>query len=296
MLSPILAHPGQPLLPHDLWSSWSLDPLLLAGLATAVWLYVRGRTRGGRRRADRWRARAFAGAMLALAVALVSPLEPLSGVLASAHMVQHVLLVLIAAPLLAFSSPGSTLLRGTPPAARRATGRWRRRLGLRPAQLRVVGHPAVAWLLHVATLWIWHSALAYDAALTHEPVHVLEHATFLVTGMLFWRTIVGVRAVDRVPHGLGVLLVFGMAMQSVFLSLLLTFAQEPWYRGYATTTAPWGLAPLADQQLAGVIMWVPAGAIHVATALALLAAWLREDAASLPDPGHRPPGQVSSDR
>jgi cytochrome c oxidase assembly factor CtaG len=139
------------------------------------------------------------------------------------------------------------------------------------------------WLLHVGTLWFWHAAVPYDAALDSELLHILEHATFLVTAWLFWRVVIGARGAGRVPNGAGVLLVFGMAMQSVFLSLLLTFARNPWYSGYAATTTPWGLEPLADQQLAGVIMWIPAGLVYLAAGLTLMAAWIqateREDIA-----------------
>jgi cytochrome c oxidase assembly factor CtaG len=131
------------------------------------------------------------------------------------------------------------------------------------------------WLLHVATLWFWHAAVLYDAALRSQLLHVVEHASFLVTALLFWHVVIGVRSPERVPNGLGVLLVFAMAMQSVFLSVLLTFAGAPWYSGYATTTTPWGLEPLADQQLAGVIMWIPAGLVYLAAGLALLVAWVR---------------------
>jgi cytochrome c oxidase assembly factor CtaG len=115
----------------------------------------------------------------------------------------------------------------------------------------------------------------YGAALDFAPVHALEHASFLLTGMLFWHVVIGARGAGRVSPGLGILLVFGMSMQSVFLSLLLTFAQEPWYAGYAATTRAWSLEPLADQQLAGVIMWIPAGLVYVATALGLLVVWIR---------------------
>jgi putative membrane protein len=190
-------------------------------------------------------------------------------------MVQHLLLLLVAAPLLALSAPSSAILRGSPLALRRAGGRWRRRLGLTHGNLAVLRHPAAVWLLSVGVIWFWHAAAPYDATLDNELLHVLEHASFLATAVLFWQVVVGVRGAARVSNGLGVLLVFAMAMQSVFLSVLLTFARTPWYSGYATTTAPWGLDPLTDQQLAGVIMWIPAGGIYLAAALVLLVTWIR---------------------
>jgi len=271
----MLAHPGQPPAPHDLWSAWDLHPVLLGGLLLAAWTYHRGQSRGPKRPADRWRARCFTAALVALGLALLSPLDGLSSALASAHMVQHLLLLVVAAPLLALSAPSSAILRGSPLAVRRASGRWRRRLGLTHGNLGVLRHPAAVWLLSVGVLWFWHAAAPYDAALDSEPLHLLEHVSFLVTAVLFWHVVVGVRGTARVSDGLGVLLVFAMAMQSVFLSVLLTFARTPWYSGYAATTAPWGLDPLTDQQLAGVLMWIPAGGIYLAVALALLVSWIR---------------------
>jgi putative membrane protein len=275
VLIPVLAHPGQPPAPHDLWSAWNLHPVLLAGLLLAGWAYRRGRTGGPRRPVDTWRARCFTLALVALGLALLSPLDALSNALASAHMVQHLVLLLVAAPLLALSAPSSTILRGSPLAVRRASGRWRRRLGLTHGNLAVLRHPAAVWLLQVGVLWFWHAAAPYDAALDNQFLHLLEHASFLVTAVLFWHVVIGVRGAARVSGGLGVLLVFAMAMQSVFLSVLLTFARTPWYSGYATTTAPWGLDPLTDQQVAGVIMWIPAGGIYLAAALVLLVTWIR---------------------
>jgi putative membrane protein len=275
VLSPILAHPGQPPAPHDLWGAWNLDPVLLGGLLLAAWAFWRGQTSGPRRPVDSWRARCFSGALVALGLALLSPLDALSGSLASAHMVQHLLLLLVAAPLLALSAPSSAILRGSPLALRRASGRWRRRLGLTHGNLGVLRHPAAVWLLSVGVVWFWHAAAPYDATLDNQLLHVLEHASFLITAVLFWQVVVGVRGAARVSGGLGVLLVFAMAMQSVFLSVLLTFARTPWYSGYAATTAPWGLDPLTDQRLAGVIMWIPAGVIYLVVALALLVTWIR---------------------
>lgn len=268
----ILAHAGQPVAPHDVWGAWNADVPLLVGLGLALWLYRRGRSTGPRRDANAWRARCFAGALAVAGVALISPLDALSDALASAHMVQHVLLLLVSAPLLALSSPGTTLARGTPPALRRAMGRWRRQFRLTPARLRPLRSPAAVWALHVATLWFWHASVPYGAALDNHLLHAVEHASYLATGFWFWQVVLGARG--AVSNGLGILLVFTMAMQSVFLSALLTFASGPWYSGYASTTQAWSLEPLADQQLAGVIMWIPAGLVYLGVALALLARWI----------------------
>jgi putative membrane protein len=271
----VLAHAGQPPAPHDIWRAWNLDLLVLTGLVCAAWAYRRGRALGASRGDQIWRARCFAGALAALAVALISPLDALSTALASAHMVQHVLIVLVAAPLLALSAPSATLLHGSPLVVRRTVPRWRRKVRLTRANLRLLRDPVTVWLLHVAALWFWHAAGPYAAALDSEPLHILEHTTFLVTAVLFWQVAVGARAAGRVTNGYGALLVFAMALQSTFLSALLTFARTPWYAGYATTTEPWHLDPLADQQLAGVIMWIPAGLIYFGASLALIITWLQ---------------------
>ncbi|MEX2660179.1 MAG: cytochrome c oxidase assembly protein, partial [Acidimicrobiales bacterium] len=268
MLSALLAHGGEPLRPHDLWGAWDLHPAVIVGLLLALWAHARGTARAPRRDGWRWRSACFVAAVVAVAVAVISPLDALAGALASAHMVQHVLLVLVAAPLLAVSAPSAALLRGSPPAVREAAVRWRRRFRLTRRNLSPLRHPAAVWLLHVGALWFWHAAGPYGAALESEAVHVVEHVSFLVTAVLFWQLVVGSRAAGRVSNGAGVLLVFAMGMQSVFLSLLLTFARTPWYPAYRSTTAAWHLDPLADQQLAGAIMWVPAGFIYVGTALA----------------------------
>lgn len=266
---PALAHTGRPLAPHDLWGAWNFDPLLIAGVAATAWAYRRGRPPG----APAWRQACFAGGLAAVAGAVVSPLDALSGALASAHMVQHLLLVLVAAPLLALSAPGAALQGAVPASLRRGAVRARRWGAVRAVR-RGMRHPATVWLLHVGTLWFWHAAVPYDAALATRPVHVVEHATFLVTALLFWRVVLGARAAGRVSNGFGVLLVFAAALQSVFLAVLLTFAGSPWYRAYAATTSAWGLTPLADQQLAGVLMWVPAGLVYLAAGLALAVTWV----------------------
>lgn len=273
MLRAIAAHAGQPPAPHDVWSAWNADPLVIAGLLLAAWGYLRGRrVPAGRADGRDW---LFAGGLAAVAVAILSPVDAVSASLASAHMIQHMLLVLVAAPLLALSAPSSTVLRGTPLRLRRALLLTPRRLGLRGRAAAFLRQPVTVALLHVGALWSWHAAALYDAALIHPPLHALEHATFLVTGVLFWHVVVGGRGAARTSPGLGVLLVFGMSLQGVLLSLLLTFAGAPWYDQYASTTAAWNLDPLADQQLAGVIMWIPGGFVYLLTALTLLIGWVR---------------------
>lgn len=278
MLTALVAHQGEPMEPHDLWIRWNADPLILLSVTAAAWAYREGRAR---RRSSRHqlRARCFWAGLAALVVALLSPLEALSAELASAHMVQHVLLVLVAAPLFAFSAPVATVLSGAPAPVRRATGRARHRLRTTRRSVQALRVPAVTWLLHAATLWFWHASGPYDAALDDSMVHATEHITFFATGILFWSALRPRRSDAATSLGHSALLVFTMAMQSVFLAALLTFASTPWYRGYLQTTQAWGLEPLADQQLAGVIMWVPAGLIYVAVGVLLVATWVRNSGA-----------------
>ena len=274
MLTTLLAHDGAPV-PGTLWSTWHVDPLVLAGLLLVGGVYWRGRSRSAA--ADAWRSWCFGGGLLAIAVAVLSPLDALSSALASAHMVQHLLLTLVAAPLLALSAPAGALLRGAPAALRGAISPVRRRARVVDVLAHALRRPAVVWLLHVVALWLWHAAALYGAALERPFVHALEHTAFLATAVLFWRVVVGTRAV-RVSPGVGILLVFTMTLQTALLALLLTFAQQPWYAGYTTTTRPWGIEQLADQNLAGAIMWVPAGFVYLGTALVLLVGWVRATA------------------
>lgn len=269
--------------PHDLPGAWNLDPLLLFGLAAAAWAYRRGR----RPATDSpWRQRSYVGALVALLVALVSPLDALSGTLASAHMVQHVLLVVVTGPLLAWSAPGAAIVRGLPPRLRAWNRAARAGAGLDAGRLRATRAPLLRWLAYVVVLWLWHAAALYGAAVEHELVHVLEHVTFLGSAWLVWSVILGPARV-RVSPGLAVLGVFALALQGVFLSALLTFARTPWYEPYVETAPAWGVDALEDQQLAGVVMWVPAGLVHVAIGIALLAAWLREVEAGGEGPAER---------
>ena len=132
----------------------------------------------------------------------------------------------------------------------------------------------IASLVHALALWIWHVPVLFEATLTSDAVHALQHALFFGTAVMFWQAVLfgERRAVD---YGLAVLYLFLTAMHSGALGALITFASEPWYASY-TTTAAGRLSPLEDQQLGGLIMWIPAGMIYVVAGLVLFAAWLRE--------------------
>ena len=273
MLS-ILAHAGQPVQPHDVWGAWNLDPLLVVGIAVTGVLYRLGTSRA-ERPPPRWRQRSFAIGLVAVAVAVISPIDALGEALASAHMVQHLLLMMVAAPLLVLGVPTETVMRGTSYAVRKNLGRARRRIGLTPARVRGISHPVVVWLLFAGVLWLWHLPGPYVAALESEILHIIEHATFLAAGFMFWRMVL---VAHERSGGFALLAVFTAGFQSTILAALLTFSLSPWYAPYSSTAPAFGMSALADQQLAGVIMWVPGGLLYLAAGLTLFALWVRGSA------------------
>jgi len=269
--------------PHDVWRTWNLQPSLILALAVAGLAYWRGvdtlwRPGGTVRTVARgvppWRVAAFGGGLFALVIALLSPLDPMSEELLSAHMVQHLLLMVVAAPLLVLGSPALVIGQAVPTAWRRRAHRWGRTRPLR-AIGRLFTHPLMTWFLATAVLWGWHVPSLYQAALERPTVHVLEHAAFLATAMLFWWTALQPSGPRRLPRGADVVFVFTGALQSGALGALLAFASQPIYPFYVHRTIAWGLSPLQDQQLAGMLMWVPPFVIYLVAAGALFVRWLR---------------------
>ena len=279
---PALAHGGPPAAPADLWSAWSWEPSVLLALALAAWVYARGlralwRSAGLGRGVRTWQAAAYAGGLLTVFVALCSPLDALSSALFSAHMVQHLLLILVAAPALILGAPLAPLLWALPPPARRALVSWWKRAGPLRAVWRTASRPLVVWTLQAVVLWAWHLPGPYQAALQNDLVHAAEHASFLITALLFWWTLAHSGGHGALGYGAGMVYAFTTGLQSSALGALIAFAPRPWYPAYAASAAAWGLTPLGDQELAGLIMWVPAGTIYLLAALALFALWLRAE-------------------
>ncbi|HXV01150.1 MAG TPA: cytochrome c oxidase assembly protein [Caulobacteraceae bacterium] len=254
---------------------WEFDPWIVVPLIISAVLYVRGvfllwRRAGIGRGVGRWQAVAFVGGWLILASALVSPLHELGEHLFVAHMVEHELLMVAAAPLFTISRPlgawlqaiprswRMVLIRGVGSDATRRDWRWLMR-------------PMTATVLHGATIWLWHIPACLDATLTNENLHRLQHVTFLGTALIFWWALI------RLPHrqyGAGAMHVFLTMVHTNILGALITLAPHVMYPGQTTDAPLFGLTPLDDQQLAGLVMWVPGGAIYLAAGLVFATLWL----------------------
>jgi cytochrome c oxidase assembly factor CtaG len=270
----LLFHGSQPHNWHDLARAWSFEPLVIISLTITAVLFIIGLYRLKRRSIRTWEALCFAGGWLALFIALVSPVHAWGRVLFSAHMSQHEILMLVAAPLLVLGRPLIAFLWALPL-------NWSRHLG-NIAKITWINHlwhvftiPLVAWLVHAVALWTWHIPALFDATLHSETVHTLQHLSFLVSALLFWWALIH-GPQGAMGYGAAVLYVFTTSIHSGALGALLTIAGSVWYPSYAGLTASWGLTPLEDQQLGGLIMWIPASLVYVVAGLALFAGWLRE--------------------
>lgn len=267
--APALAHGGHH--GHEP-PGWTLDPRITAPIALSVLLFALGWRRLWARSAhDRARqAWLFAGGMLVLAAALVSPLHETGERSFAAHMFEHELLMLVAAPLLVLARPLPVMLWAFPGAPRRAIGAA---VGATAGLWRTLTAPVLATGLQAIALWAWHAPALFDRALASEGWHAAQHLSFLVTALLFWSAMLG----RRTAPVLAALCLIVTSIVSGALGALMAFATSPWYAGYARLSmAPFGLTPAEDQQLAGLLMWVPGGLVHAGVALTIFRTLLRQ--------------------
>jgi len=272
---------------------WSFEPWIIGCLLLSGGLYAAGVARlwahaGRGRGLSRGQVGCWWAGWLALVAALVSPLDPLGERLFSAHMLQHEVLMVVAAPLLVLARPLAAWTWALPARWRPAVGRafkGRGWLGVWQA----ITHPLSAWCLHALALWGWHLPALFDAALHSPAIHTFQHLSFLGTALLFWWTTIA--ATTRRARGAALASLFTTMAHTGALGALMTLSPLLWYTPYAATSAAYGLDPLEDQQLGGLIMWVPSGAAYLAAGLAIAAAWLRPDRRGLapqgPDPDRR---------
>jgi putative membrane protein len=251
-------------------------PIILPLEATAV-LYLVGTVRELRRRPlarrDAIAIACFVFGWLSLLIALDSPIHAYSEQLFWVHMTQHEILLLISAPLLVLSRPAIVFLAALPL-------KWRRLVltVVRERHLHSIGRkilsPLWAWAISGLALWIWHAPALFDAAVRSDWVHAAQHLSFFLSALLFWWALHGNGR--RIGYGVAVIYLFATAVHTSVLGALLTFSATPWYAPYLTTTTRWGLTALEDQQLGGLIMWIPAGTILIVAALVFFVKWLDE--------------------
>jgi putative membrane protein len=259
---------------------WSWEPSIVLPLVVLLGVYTAGVIRRGNICILRWRHASFYSSWLTLAFALVSPIHELGEQLFSAHMLQHEILILLSAPLMSASHPGATFLWAFAPRHRVNLGGWVHRIE-RSTLVAFLTRPLVAWLLEAAALWIWHIPSLYQATLTSDWIHAAQHLSFFVTAVLFWSALYGVGR-SSMNYGAATFYVFGTAAHCSALGALLTFSTVVWYPAYGQNSQAWGLTALQDQELGGVIMWVPSGLVFVVIGLAVFAKWLRESDDRLP--------------
>ncbi|MDQ6679443.1 MAG: cytochrome c oxidase assembly protein [Pseudomonadota bacterium] len=250
---------------------WSWEPWVVACLSLSAVLYAIGAARlwaraGTGRGVSPRQTGSFVLGWVILVLALLSPLDALGNKLFSAHMIQHELLMIAAAPLLVVGRPLAIWVWALPFSWRRAIGSFFHAASWRVPWLFVTG-PMVAWLLHALALWLWHIPALFEAALRNEAVHTLQHISFLGTALIFWWSVLGTPS--RRASGLALLSIFTTMVHTGALGAILTLSRTPWYSSYADTTFQFGVTPLQDQQIGGLVMWVPTGFVYIACGLAV---------------------------
>lgn len=273
MFTSAWAHaPPQQGLEKIVWSDWNGSTLVLLSLFLSCAIYARGWAKMRLRQKDRisrvsgWHAISFYLGIAMVFIALVSAIDPLSDMLAWVHMIQHTLLMTVAAPLIALGSPGYIALWALP---------VKRRFAWFIRALRF-SRPIVAGISYAMILWLWHLPVLYEAALFDSFVHDLQHLAFFVSAFLFWRVLLEPYIGERLHPGVGIVYLFVSSLHPMILGVLMALSPIPWYRLYETRASLYGFTALQDQQIAGYIMWMPAGFAYVAVAAHLVLRLLRE--------------------
>jgi putative membrane protein len=270
-------------------SGWSYDPWLLSPLyLTGIAFYVgvqriwnaAGFGRGVRVR----QVAAFWTGWLVLALAITSPLHWLGERVFSAHMIEHELIMLFAAPLMAYARINGALLWSLPRQCRPVAGRLLTR-GPVALAWRALSHPVTATALQGLALWIWHAPPFYRLALENEAAHRLQHISFFLASLLFWWVLFyggGPGRSTRVRDGISVACLFVTVLHSGLLGALLTLSTRVWFPQQELMAAEFGLTPIEDQQFAGLLMWIPMGTLYTCAALFFAHRWLSRSSLARP--------------
>jgi putative copper resistance protein D len=280
--SPAAAHgpvPAEPPTLTTLLLGWTFEPLPTLGLVVAVAWWVWAVRQVDRAHPDnpvpRRRTVAFLAGIAALAFALVSGIGRYDTSLFSVHMVQHVLLMLVAAPLFALAAPITLILRVSSPATRH---RWVLPV-LQSHIVRFMGHPVTAWLMFAVMMWAIHFSPLFNASLEDPLLHDIEHVLFLTGALFFWWPAV---ALDPAPHRMShparIGYLFTQMTQNTFLAFVILNATDVLYPHYATIVRPWGMSAIDDQRLAAGIMWIAGDAVFLTAIMFVIWGWMRSEA------------------
>jgi putative membrane protein len=257
-----------------MWNALTAVVLVVLAIAYAIGLRRLWSTDAGTHTVRKWQAASFAAGLATAATALLSKLDAWSDILFSAHMTQHEILMLVTAPLMVLGQPFIVTMWALPPRTRNAIGAAMKTNWIASTWDRLTG-PLTVLVLHALVLWVWHVPALFETALHHEAIHVFQHLGFFLTAALFWWALIHGRY-GKLGYGVGVIYVFATAMHTQILGALLTFGGRSWYPTHAMRTTAAHMNPLDDQRLAGIVMWIPFGAVFLIVGLALFAAWLGE--------------------
>jgi len=268
------AHGGEA---HGQAPHWTFDPWVLVPLLLSLALYLTGTLRLWRRagpgRGIRFpQAAAYLAGWLSLAAALLSPLHWFGERVFTLHMIEHEVVMAVAAPLLILARPAGALAWALPAG-------WRRRIGqagrgpVLGAAWAAMTAPVFATIAHGVAIWAWHIPALFDAAVENGLLHRLQHVSFLGTALLFWWALL-----RRCTAGAAAAHLFVTMMHTGILGALMALAPRVLYGAQTARAGIWGLTPLEDQQLAGLVMWIPAGTVYAGAALGFLAAWIGRSA------------------
>ena len=286
MAVPSAAHgigPTEPPSPTSVLFGWTFEPLISIGILVALvwwrWAVRSVNAAHPEHPVPTRRSVAFVSAMVALAFALMSGIEHYDTTLFSLHMVQHILLMLVAAPLIALSAPVTLLLRVSSSETRH---RWILPV-LHSRVVRVLAHPVVASLIFAIVLWSAHFTPLFNAALEDPLIHDFEHALFLGSALLFWWPAVALDpAPYRMSHPARILYIFMQMTMNTFMAMIILSAGDVLYVHYATVIRSWPPTPIDDQKLAAGLMWIAGDLIFIAAILGVMAGWIRAEAKDAP--------------
>lgn len=261
--------------------AWSFDPFVTTSLiaaASVYWLAWRKVRAAGGIQPPTWYALAFASGILFLAFSLLGPLETYNEQLFTLHMSQHLVIMQVATPLLLLGRPAQLILRALPPRkTKRTVGFLFGKSNIRYAVIAITG-PVVAFMLFSVNLGIWHLPSFYEAALTNDWIHHLQHLLFAGFSMLYWWLIIDpVPRHHRLPEGWAIGSIFLSMMIGSGIGAILTLSGSVLYPFYLEAANPWGWSPLVDQQVGGLIMWVGSFLLYAGFAIWLAAQFLQRD-------------------